>query len=110
MAEHLPFNFDKKVGFVHYYQKVLNPSSSRVSRFTLTRALLNLYKKKDLVKKFDCRIVICSDIWSDHWQLHSYMSVTGHYINNDWVLQKRILAFRIFDQSHTADNIYIYDA
>ena len=33
------------------------------------------------------------------------MSVTAHYIDSDWVLQKRILTFRVFDQAHTADNI-----
>ena len=108
---HLPFNFDEKVSFVNYCQKILNPSARRVPRITLTRTLFNLYKKskKELIqyfKNYDGRIVICSDIWSDHWQLHSYMGVTAHYIDSDWMLQKRILAFRVFDQAHTADNIY----
>ena len=35
------------------------------------------------------------------------MGVTTHYIDNDWVLQKWILTFRVFDQSHTVDNIYM---
>ena len=33
------------------------------------------------------------------------MGMIAHYIDNEWVLQKRILIFRVFDQSHTADNI-----
>ena len=112
MVEHLPFNFGEKVGFLNYFQKALNPNVCRVSRTTLTRTLFHLYKKKskkNLVKKFknlNGQVAICSDIWSDHWQLHSYMGITAHYIDNDWVLQKRVLAFRVFDQSHTADNIY----
>ena len=82
-----------KVDFINYCQKTLNPSASRVPRPTLTRTLLNLYKKnkKDLVKYFknlDGRIVICSNIWSDYWQLHSYMGVITNYIDNDWILQK----------------------
>ena len=44
-VEHLPFNFDEKVGFVNYCQKTLNPSPYRVPRTTLTRTLFNLYKK-----------------------------------------------------------------
>ena len=77
-VKHLPFNFGEKFGFVNYCQKVLNPSACRVSRITLTCILFYLYKKgkKKLVKyfsKFEGRIFICSDIWSDHWQLHSYM-------------------------------------
>ena len=42
--------------------------------------------KKDLVKYFEIfggRVSICFDIWSDHWQLYSYMCVTTHYIDND---------------------------
>ena len=35
------------------------------------------------------------------------MGVIAHYIDSDWVLQKRILAFRVFDQSHTVNNIYM---
>ena len=80
---------------------------------TLTCTLFNLYKnsKKELIqyfKNYDGRIVIYSYIWSDHWQLHSYMGVTAYYIDSNWVLQKRILAFRVFDEAHTVDNIYIY--
>ena len=92
-VKHLPFNFGEKVGFVNYCQKTLNSSACHVPRTTLTRTLFNLYKKskKKLVqyfKNYDGRIVICSDIWSDHWQLHSYMGVTAHYIDSDWILQK----------------------
>ena len=37
------------------------------------------------------------------------MGVTVHYIiiDNEWILQKRVLAFRVFDQSHIVDNIYM---
>ena len=35
------------------------------------------------------------------------MGVTAHYIDSDWILQKRILAFKVFDQAHTTDNIYM---
>ena len=46
--------------------------------------------------------------WHIKWsQLHSYMGVTVHYIDNEWVLQKWVLVFRVFDQSHTIDNIYM---
>ena len=57
--------------------------------------------KKDLVKyfkNFDGRVAICSYIWSDNWQLHSYMGVIAHYIDNEWALQKRVFAFRVFYQ------------
>ncbi|KAL5738266.1 hypothetical protein ACOSP7_031027 [Xanthoceras sorbifolium] len=52
------------------------------------------------------RVSVCADIWSDHWQKHSYLGLTCHYVDQSWELQKRILAFRVFDDTHTADNIY----
>ena len=80
-VEHLSFNFGKKVGFVNYCQKTLNSSACSIPITTFTHTVFNLYKKskKELIqyfKNYDSRIVICSDIWSDHWQLHSYMGVT----------------------------------
>ncbi|KAL5738364.1 hypothetical protein ACOSP7_031125 [Xanthoceras sorbifolium] len=52
------------------------------------------------------RVFVCADIWSDHWQKHSYLGLTCNYVDQSWELQKRILAFRVFDDTHTADNIY----
>ncbi|KAK3180700.1 hypothetical protein Dsin_000089 [Dipteronia sinensis] len=37
---------------------------------------------------------------------HQYMGVTCNYIDNDRVMQKRIIAFRVFDESHMAQNIF----
>ena len=55
---------------------------------------------------FNRCVCICSDIWCDHWQSHSYMSITCHWIDNEWFMQKRIIAFRVFDECHIADNIF----
>ena len=84
-VEHLPFNFGEKVSFVNYCQKILNPSAYRIPRTTLTHTLFNLYKKNlvKYFKKFNGRVAICFDIWSNHWQLHFYMGVIAHCIYND---------------------------
>jgi hypothetical protein len=37
---------------------------------------------------------------------HFYMGITCHWIDDNWVLQKRVLAYRVFDERHTANNIY----
>ena len=54
----------------------------------------------------DGRVSICFDIGSDHWQKHSYMGITCHWIDNEWKIQKRIITFRVFDDRHTAENIF----
>ena len=109
--EHLSFSFGEKLGFKKYCQNSLNPQFKNVPRTTLRRTLKNIYNqgKKELIQLFsnlDSRVSICSDIWSDHWQVHSYMAITCHWIDNEWNIQKRVLAFRIFDESHNALNIF----
>ena len=56
--------------------------------------------------QFNGCVHIGSDIWSDHWQNHSYMNITCHWIDDDWSIQKRVIAFRIFNNKHSANNIY----
>ena len=44
--EHLSFSFGKKVGFVNYCQKALNPDTKLVSINVLKRYVYNLYKQE----------------------------------------------------------------
>ncbi|KAK3228632.1 hypothetical protein Dsin_000513 [Dipteronia sinensis] len=110
-VEHLPFSFGEKVGFVNYCQNALNPAMQRVPRSTLTRTMFSIYKKqknklKSFFYQFEGRVSVCADIWTDNFGSHHYMGVTCHYMDNDWVMQKRIITFRVFDDSHTAQNIF----
>ncbi|KAK3193523.1 hypothetical protein Dsin_024833 [Dipteronia sinensis] len=104
-------SFGENVGFNNYCQLALNPDACRVPRTTLTEALENIYEKEKkmlekFLEKYNGRVSVCADIWSDHWQMHSYIGVTCHYMDNAWTIQKRILAFRVFDEKHTAANIF----
>ena len=111
--EHLSFSFGEKMTFTNYVHKALQPAACRSGRNTTKRYVLNLFKKgkeslTNMFTDFKYRVAICSDIWSDHFQTHSYMGVTCHWIDESWTLQKRIIAFRIFDDPHTAHNIYLW--
>ncbi|KAK2635369.1 hypothetical protein Ddye_030161, partial [Dipteronia dyeriana] len=111
VVEHLPFSFGEKVGFIKYCHKALNPVACRVPRTTLTRTIYDIYKKKKrILKKYFTnyigRVSVCADIWTDHWRIHSYLGVTCHYMDKAWTIQKGILAFRVFDDAHNANNIY----
>ncbi|KZV47151.1 hypothetical protein F511_16993, partial [Dorcoceras hygrometricum] len=82
----------------------------RIPRNTLKRTIHKLVatQKKELIKEFaslDNKVSLCSDIWSDHWQSCSYMGITCHWIDNAWNIQKRLLAYRCFNDPHTAQNI-----
>ena len=110
-VEHLAFNFGEKFGFNNFIQNACTPQAKPVSRNTLKRQIFNLYKKgkeelKIFFMNYNGRVHIGSDIWTDPWQIHSYMGITCHWIDDDWNIQKRIIAFRVFEDRHTAINIY----
>ncbi|KAK3229681.1 hypothetical protein Dsin_001562 [Dipteronia sinensis] len=52
------------------------------------------------------RVSVCADIWTNNFGSHHYIGVTCHFMDNEWVMQKRIIAFRFFDESHTTQNIF----
>ena len=45
-------------------------------------------------------VALTSDIWSGRAK-EDYLSVVIHYIDSDWVIQKRIIGFRLVVTSHT---------
>ena len=110
-VEGLSFSFAQKVGFNDWMVNHVQPAYKPISRQTATRKMVKRFylRKNELIDYFQkndkIQVSICSDIWSDHWQNHSYMGVTCHWIDDRFVLHKRVLAFRVFDESHTARNI-----
>jgi hypothetical protein len=49
-------------------------------------------------------VALTSGIWSGNAK-EDYISVIVHFVNEDWDLQKRIIAMRLIDVLHTAVNI-----
>jgi hypothetical protein len=85
-----------------------NPSFKSVTRQTTSRDLVKYYtdRRKVIV---DCllstsSIVITSDIWFGNAK-EDYLSVVAHYINKDWLLEKRIIGLRLIESAHTGENI-----
>ena len=80
---HLSLSFSEKLAFTNYCQNALNLAACRILRNTTKRNIFKLYKDGKIIlnklfKDIKGRVSICSDIWSDHWQTHSYMGVTCH--------------------------------
>ncbi len=81
--EHLSFNFGENFDFINCCQNALNPNAKCIPINTSKRNIFSLFRKgkKELQEIFlnmSARVFIYSDIWSDHWQIHSYMGVTCH--------------------------------
>ncbi|KZV42624.1 hypothetical protein F511_32887, partial [Dorcoceras hygrometricum] len=109
-VEQLSFSFGDKLSFQNWLPSSANPTIRRIPRNTLKRTIHKLVatQKKELIKEFaslDNKVSLCSDIWIDHWQSCSYMGIICHWIDNAWNIQKRLLAYRCFNDPHTAQNI-----
>lgn len=76
----------------------LPPYFKLPKRTQLTRLCLAMYEKMKLeLKQFFSstkqRVSITTDTWTSHNQRLSYMSLTAHYVDSDFKLQKKILSF-----------------
>lgn len=91
------FSFVEHKGIkdLHLY---LNPVVKHISRNTTKSDLLNMYAgEKELLKSelavIPSRVCLTLDMWTSVTS-NGYMCVTAHYVDLNWVLQKRVLIFR----------------
>jgi hypothetical protein len=78
---------------------------SKSSRQTTTRDFVRHFddcraKLKDTLLSSVSSVCLTSDIWSGNAK-EDYISVFAHFVNVDWELEKRLLALRLIDESHT---------
>ncbi|CAN1801898.1 Zinc finger BED domain-containing protein RICESLEEPER 2 [Linum perenne] len=84
--------------------KTANPLYQRVTRSTTTTDVFSTYdifkgKVKGILKHVQ-RMSLTTDMWTSN-QTMQYMVVTGHFIDKNWKLQKRILNFCEVPPPHT---------
>ncbi|KAK3415408.1 hypothetical protein EUGRSUZ_H01031, partial [Eucalyptus grandis] len=75
----------------------LNPNVKHISRNTARSDVLKVYEKEKGILKskllsLSSRICLTSDLWTSITTDH-YMTVTAHYIDDDWELQSKVLCF-----------------
>uniref|UniRef100_A0A2N9IPK2 HAT C-terminal dimerisation domain-containing protein n=1 Tax=Fagus sylvatica TaxID=28930 RepID=A0A2N9IPK2_FAGSY len=81
---------------IHVY---LNPEVKPVSRNTAKQDVIKIYKRekeslKFALKSISGRFCLTSDLWSSSTTDH-YMVVTAHFVDENWVLQKKVLSFSL---------------
>lgn len=108
-SQDLPLNFGESDAFQKYIRAAHNPRFSTVSRQTTTRDLIRYYnncrdKLKEMFHTCTFSIALTSDIWSGRAR-EDYISVVAHYVNDDWIMEKRIIGFKLINVSHNAENI-----
>jgi hypothetical protein len=58
----------------------------------------------DLLQSSVSSVALTSDIWSGNAK-EDYISVVAHFVNVDWLLEKRVIGMRLIDVSHSGSNI-----
>ena len=111
-----PFTLVEGVGFIDFAKKLVaigakygadvNVEELLPSRTTVSRHLADVVaRKKDvLVSKLAqvSKFGITTDLWTHHITNVGYISVTAHYIDENWDTICLILAMRSVEERHTA--------
>ncbi|KAL9667011.1 hypothetical protein QQ045_001356 [Rhodiola kirilowii] len=103
----LSFTFIEKHDFCGMIQRAIQPQFSSFSARTCKRDVLKMFSKSksDLLNffsEFDGKVSLTSDVWSSRQKM-GYMSLTAHYIDKDWLLNKRILSFKMIEYPHSGE-------
>ncbi|CAA0820254.1 Unknown protein [Striga hermonthica] len=103
-----PFNMVEHEYFVDALMS-LRPNFAFKSRVTAKKDIMDMYTEEkdklyDLMKKMPSRFSATMDVWI-LCQNKSYMCVTLHWIDDDWKIQKRIVALFHLEGRHTGHRL-----
>ncbi|XP_031108617.1 zinc finger BED domain-containing protein RICESLEEPER 2-like [Ipomoea triloba] len=96
IIDELPFRFVEGLGF-RMFIAVACPRFIVPSRWTISRDILVVYeeerlKLKAFLRETSHRVSITTDSWTSIQRIN-YMVVTAHFIDSEWKLHKKIIAF-----------------
>jgi hypothetical protein len=104
----LPLCIGAHLAFEEYIRDCHNPRFTHVSAQTTARDLIKYHNglRDNLIASFAgvTSVSLTSGIWFGNAK-GDYLSVVAHYVNPDWQLEKRVIGFRLIDESHSGDNI-----
>ncbi|CAN4095185.1 unnamed protein product [Withania somnifera] len=106
----LPFTFASSEAFVLYIQRIYNPMFLGIPRSTCKLDVFRLhaqyaYYLRTLFINIPCRVSLTSDL-GRLVNRNDYLTITCHWIDNNFLIQKRILAF-IYDENRRHDAEFI---
>ncbi|CAL9012690.1 unnamed protein product [Prunus brigantina] len=107
IRDELPFSHVEGIGFREFLNEA-QPIFDLSSRTTIARDVWDLYQEekakiKSVLTHNAQRISLTTDTWTSIQNIN-YMVLTAHFIDDDWVLHKRILNFCVIP-NHKGDTI-----
>lgn len=105
-----PYSVTENEGFQHLLH-ILEPRYHIPNRrFFTEKQIPALYEKvrREIVDSLSNaqRVAITVDGWTSR-ATDSYVTVTAHYIDGEWVLQNHVLQTRVFNEAHTGNNLAV---
>ncbi|KAJ0508003.1 putative HAT dimerization domain, ribonuclease H-like superfamily, hAT-like transposase, RNase-H [Helianthus annuus] len=99
-----PFSYVEHEG-TRDLHKFLHRDVTPITRNTAKADVLKIYdrektKLKEKLQKITSRICLTTDLWSSI-TTDGYMALTAHYIDDSWVLRKKILNFKVIPPPHS---------
>ncbi|KAL2899901.1 putative AC transposase [Bienertia sinuspersici] len=109
IADELPFSFDESPNYEYFNRVALQPQYRRVPRNTLKRRTPQSYYAyrgylMEMFLTYDGRVSLTSDTWTSTYG-EPFVCVTAHWMDDNWLLQKRIICFEAIEEVHNDFNI-----
>jgi hypothetical protein len=109
IIDELPFKQVEGVGFKGFMSRV-QPRLKIPSRVTIVRDCMQLYKEEKVILRSllslnHQMVSLTTDTWTSIQNMN-YMCVTGHFIDEKWELQKKILGFGLIANHRGDTDIY----
>ncbi|KAL4573396.1 hypothetical protein LXL04_020199 [Taraxacum kok-saghyz] len=97
--------------YFEYFVQGLQPKFHLKCRNTVKADILQVYKneKENLYKYLETlpgRVSLTTDIWTSDHQNIGYICLTSHFIDADWILHSKILAYRCIEYPHDTETLF----
>ena len=110
LVENLPLRIGSRPGFLNFMRK-WEPQWPSISKQSVTRSVEGQSEelKKDIYKEMEgfaaeTDVAFTTDFWTSP-TAESFITMSMHWITQDWRLKTRIMGTTYFPQQHTAANI-----
>jgi len=103
-----PFTIVEQPNFISFVH-TLYPATKMPSADTVKRYIVNSYETarinmQNILENLSSKISFTTDIWTSP-NTKSFLSLTAHFINENWELQNVLVDFIQIHGSHTGENI-----
>ena len=104
-----PFNMMETHEYSETIQTLINPQFKGWSGSIVKRGIMKKFQtERENFKKyfanFEGKTCLTYDIWTS--LMHKgFLCITAHYIDSEWMLNKRIISFKIINTPYSGKNI-----